>query len=133
MKFNTAYGQKIDASINFEHEETLTKEFLKDECDINYILKRYMQTGVIDHLSNKKPIYDDVSSLGDLHECYRKIEAAEDAFYELPATIRERFDNDPVSFVEFVQNPSNEEELVALGLANKRADTSKQPDPVPSV
>jgi len=133
MKFRTAYGEKIDASISFEHEETLTKEFLKEECDINYILKRYMQTGVIDHLASKKPIYDDVSSLGDLHECYRKIDAAEEAFFELPASIREKFKNDPIEFVEFVQNPNNEDALVTMGLAKKRADTSTQPDPVPSV
>ena len=41
---------------------------------------------------------------------------AQDMFESLPADIRTKFGNDPGRFLDFVEDPQNEEELIELGL-----------------
>lgn len=44
---------------------------------------------------------------------------AQEKFDALPASIRKRFDNNPLNMVEFCKDPENHEEGVKLGLFNK--------------
>lgn len=43
----------------------------------------------------------------------------------LPAQVRAKFSNDAAEFLDFVQNPKNADELVAMGLATKISDEPK--------
>ena len=49
-----------------------------------------------------------------------QLNEARDQFMSLPARVRSRFDNDPGQFVNFVSDASNVEEMIALGLAERR-------------
>lgn len=89
------------------------------EVNINNILKR-IKAGQLPPELNGQPFYGDVSEIGDLASCFEKIQAANELFMSYPAELRERFDNDPVKMVEFLEDPGNLKEAVELGLALRR-------------
>lgn len=92
-----------------------TKSEFKESCDINYILKKYLETGLAPVMS-AKPAYLDCTSSSDFMEAQNLILEAEDHFLSLPSSLRKRFDNDPSKFLAFMEDPSNESEMVELGL-----------------
>lgn len=110
-------------------EPTLTQQHQADETDINLIVKRYMQTGVLPQ-SRLEPLYGDFETF-NFHDAQNRIRAAEEAFMAIPAEIRQRFNNDPATFVEFAANPENESELIRLKLRDPRPEDPVTP-PVPS-
>lgn len=101
----------------------------RDEADINKIVARMQKTGQLPPMRGGEPFYGDVSDIGDLQESYIKIREAEEMFMAHPAEVREKFENDPVKFVDFLSDPDNLEEAVSLGLAVKRPDPAPAPIP----
>ena len=57
---------------------------------------------------------------------------ADQAFMELPADVRLRFNNDAGSFVDFASDPDNLDEMRELGLAINPA-VATEPSPVDGV
>ena len=96
-------------------EESMTKQSLKDECDINLIMENFTNTGQIRHLNNHEPRYDYAPSYS-FKEALDVVFQSEAAFSELPSEIRERFNHDPLSFLEFVESDDNAAEAAAMGL-----------------
>jgi len=125
-KFRTAYGSKIKVTVDFdaELEPSMTKQNHTAECDINNIMAKYKRTGLIDHVNHYQGEYADVTNLGDFQEALNTVAAAQEAFDQLPASVRKEFDNDPGKFVHFVENPDNIDKMVEMGLATR-------PNPVP--
>lgn len=106
---------------------SLTRQEFADECDINTIMARYETTGILpSHQRAGDPQYLDLSDVPDLRTSIDLMRDAESAFMRLPATIRREFDNDPVRFVEFAQNPQNLEKMREWGLA---PPLPQKPDP----
>jgi len=93
----------------------LTEQSHKDECDMNYILRNYQRTGFIRHATAQSGRYDDISAQ-DFQQAIFLVKSAQEQFDGLPANIRSRFHNDPASFLGFVQNPANEQEMRSLGI-----------------
>lgn len=114
----TAYGPKLRQQIQFTGESA-TKQSFKDECDINRIMARYQVTGVLpEQLMPGQPQFVDVTGV-DYLTGMQKIAEAKSLFQALPATVRLRFKNDPGEFLDFAQDPNNQDELVELGLARR--------------
>lgn len=118
----------------------MTKQSFRDECDINKIMSKFQKTGAITHLQNNKSQYGFATSL-DFTESMNIVAKAQTMFNELPSSIRSKFKNDPAAFLGFVQDESNADELVEMGLANappfvpdKEPDTDSQApsDPAPN-
>lgn len=86
------------------------------ECDINNIMRKFDKTGVIEHVGNHGPSYEDAPSYDDLHEAMNLVTHAQSMFAELPARIRAKFANDPAEFLEFVDDPDNRSEMALMGL-----------------
>lgn len=84
-----------------------TRQEYADDCDINVLLARYEKTGVFNHFNAYEPNYLDVSDVPDLQRSLEIISRAQAAFMTLPAATRREFDNDPVKFVTFAQDPAN--------------------------
>lgn len=105
---------------------SLCKQSFKDECDINKIMKKYVQTGIIEHLNEHKGRYGNFIGYEDYQTSLNQIHEAQDAFLKLPANIRSKFQNNPALFLAFVQNPENLDEMREMGLANP-----KTPAPAP--
>lgn len=107
---------------------SLTKQSFKDECDINNILKSYAKTGLLTHLNPNPGSYMDLTNIDpDYLQTLNTINEASDTFSLLPSQIRKKFDNDPLTFLTFVSNPANANELVSLGLANPPAPAAAPP------
>ena len=117
-------------SISFVDAPSMTRQEFKDECDINQIMRRYYKTGVISHVNKYQGVYGDCPA-SDFTEAVALVERAEGMFSELPAHVRKRFENDPAQFLAFVEDESNREEAVLLGLIEVPADlrTATAPEP----
>lgn len=113
--FITAYSKKNRSLLRFPATEGRTKQSHKSECDINVIMSRYMATGVIDFVTKHQPHYGDVTAL-DYQTAMNQIAQAQSMFHELPSAVRNRFENNPAQFLDFVQDPRNAAEAHAMGL-----------------
>lgn len=101
-----------------------TKQSFKDECDINKIMARYQQTGVLDFANKHQASYADVSAI-DFQSCMDQIGQAQAMFSDLPSRVRERFSNDPGRFLAFIDNPDNRPEMETLGLLKPQQGLSR--------
>lgn len=111
-------------SISFP-AESRTKQSFRDECNINKIMAKYKSTGAIPHLNNRTPQYG-LASGNDFAESMRIVKDAQEMFDALPSAIRAKFMNQPEYFLNFVQDPENQDEMIELGLATR----AQAPDPI---
>lgn len=108
-------------------EKSRTQQHLKEEVDINNIVARAVKTGILGDpvaMASRKAIFGDFSEVGSFHESLNKVKAAEEAFMELPADVRKRFDHDPGKVIEYlnsipVDNLDLIKEAVGFGLVEK--------------
>lgn len=119
--FKTAYGDRKRVSLE-AGEATMTQQQFKKECDINNILKKYQKTGLIEHVQQFNGQYADLSEPCDYQTALNVVIEAQAAFDSLPSSIRKRFSNSPQEFLEFVNDPSNLEEGIKLGIYNAPQD-----------
>lgn len=101
------------------------------ENDPNTVMDRFARHGDIVGFHNKTPRYIDMIGLpSSYHEAMNVVASANTAFEELPARARERFDNDPGLFMEFISNPENKDEALKLGLLKDQLSTDPSRDPI---
>lgn len=108
-----------------------TLQSFKNECDINRIMKRYQQTGVIDHINRAQPRFGDIE-VYDFQESMNIVLEAEARFAALPSEVRDRFGNDPARLLDFVSKPENAQEAVKLGLLDAPPMPVPTPQPTPA-
>lgn len=128
-RFATQYNHGRDISALFatvNNEPTMTQQSDKDDCDINIIMKKYGH-GAFPQVT-AQPMYGDFSQGLDYTEARQAILRADEAFHEIPAEIRQHFDNDAAKFIDFTQDPKNLPKLREWGLA-KREETPLQEPP----
>ena len=105
-----------DADMAFKGEVSITKQSDAEGCDVNYIMKRFERTGMLEHLNSAPGRYEDLGDSISYQEALNRVMAAETAFEALPARIRARFENDPAQLLDFIADGRNREEAIALGL-----------------
>lgn len=134
--FRTAYGPRNRVQTVIEGK-SLTHQSFKAECDINRIMQKWQKTGVLEHRNTFMGQYGDFTNVpADYHSAMSAVIEAQDMFLTLPSSVRKRFANDPGNFLQFVSDPDNKEEMVKLGLAEKRLSqrakaVAPSPDPKP--
>lgn len=111
----STYSPKVRCDIDY-FEPTLTKQCFQDECDIDSILAKYSNTGVLDHVRTNQGNYGDFLNVQDYHASVNQVIAAQEMFMSLPAQVRARFANDPGQFLHFVGDVNNRDEMAKLGL-----------------
>jgi len=104
-----------------------TKQADAASCDINNILARYRKTGVVEHINRYGGDYGDFTSAQDYHTSLNQVLAAREVFDSLPSQLRRRFGNDPASFLDFVGNPANRQEMMELGLLKAVPEAPEAP------
>jgi len=123
VKFITRYDYEEQAKIKsatVNNEKSLTVQSDADAADINKIMARYEKTGtIVDGISTRQPSYGDFTEVKNYHETLSALRRVQTAFEQLPANLRNRFDNDPQKLVEFLDNSANDKEAVKLGLKDK--------------
>ncbi len=87
----------------------------KDDADINSIMRKFQKTGTIDHSAAHQANYS-MATGPRLHEAMNLVAQANSMFEELPSSIRNKFENQPSAFLDFVQDPENGDEAKELGL-----------------
>ena len=123
--FRKAYDPVIDNPTINTLPSRVKQAFAK-ECNINTIISKARKgTGKL-FLNNQQPMFGDFTNVMEYQEMKNQIIAAEQAFADLPANVRERFGNEPAKLLGFLENPENQEEAVRLGLA-----VVKQPEKTP--
>lgn len=116
--FKTAYKLGDDEILaTFNTEESLTNQADAQEADINIIVKKYGITGQMPQVTGLTPLYGDFTNADDYRTMLEKVNAAKDAFQQIPAHIRKEFDNDPAKFVQFAADKKNIEKLREWKLA----------------
>lgn len=123
--FKTTYSAKHSTPIIFPADSPHTRQEFADECNINVIMSQYMLTGQTPLLNERTPQYLDVT--GENFQTAMDIVAnAKSLFNEMPSVIRNRFNNDPAAFLDFVNDPGNMPEMEKLGMLkpkNERVGT----------
>lgn len=99
-----------------------TKQAHKKECDINVIMAKYQKSGLLTHVAQHEGRYEDVTGSLSYHEAMNVVVRAQRTFDSLPASIRNKFGNDPGKFLEFATDPKNADGMVELGLMPKKAE-----------
>lgn len=102
--------------------ESRARQSFKEECDINYIMRRFEKTGVLEHVRQHGGRYGDFLDVPqDYHEACNQVLVAEEMFLTLPAKVRKAFSNDPgelLAAVDAARNGDAEqvERLQRIGL-----------------
>lgn len=112
----------------FDNDPGVTKQAFRDESNVNNIMAKYGASRLLQHYGQFQGNYGDFTNVQDYHTSLNEIIRAQDMFMSLPSQLRNRFDNDPSLFLEFVGNPDNREEMKRLGLLR---DEVQSPFPVP--
>lgn len=116
MKVKQAYDDFSESRVQVEClDQSLTVVSSQEESDINTIVRKFGLTGQLPK-DLAVPEYADFENIYDYHSAMNVVAAARDAFMEMPADVRFRFDNDPQRFLEFTSDPINFKEMKALGL-----------------
>ncbi len=126
----SSYSKKAPIRLNFIGPGR-TKQSFQEETDINTIMARFVKTGMLEFVNKHNPQYGDVSNV-DFQTSMETVAKSREMFADLPAKIRDRFNNDPAELLEFLDNPENKEEAVLLGLAKpapKAPEKEKEPTP----
>ena len=112
--FQVAYGPTVKPKIN-TGKKGAAQQHYKDEVDINKIMARYQKDGAMTHFARHEGSYGEFSPI-QYDEALQTVIDVRSMFDELPSKVRNRVDNDPVKFLQFVQDPANLAEMKDLGL-----------------
>lgn len=112
----TANNPPPKRGIDFTNDPGKTDASQAADCDINNILKKFQQTGILPG-SNVEQLFSDVSDAPSYQEALNLVLHAQEQFMALDAHTRARFHNEPEEFMKFVHDPENASDLVKMGLA----------------
>lgn len=124
MVFKTGYGERQRVKTEPEGE-SLTQQHFAHEADVRNIIKQYDKTGLIANVQRGVAHYGDYSEVNEYREALDLVNDANNMFAELPAQLREMFQNNAGTFLEFATNPQNENKMIELGL--KEAPVQEEP------
>lgn len=94
----------------------MTKQAERDASDVNKIVARWRQSGVMPQGSNRQPRYGDFSSGASFHDNLNSVREAERNFMDLPSKIRSYCGNDPGEYLDLCLDPERREECEELGI-----------------
>lgn len=116
VEIRTAYKQYGRVQVDFPGP-SMTKQYFKEESDINAIIAKHPDVSQIPYVNNVSPSYGDFTDVSDYRDAIDRVSEAQDSFDALPSDIRSRFNNDPGEFLSFVLDPNNVDEMVKMGIA----------------
>lgn len=114
------YGYFDRVSVKLDTgSDSFVQQHHAETCDMRVIISKFLKTGDQTVLNQRQKQYLDCTSASDYDTALQTVIDAQDAFYSLPAHVRERFNNDPSQLLEFVDNEDNLDEAIKLGLAER--------------
>jgi len=120
--------------------ESRTKQSFQEESDVNAIMRKYLSTGIMEHVNRAAPRYGDFTNADDYLASVEKVRSARAGFDALPAHVRDHVKNDPAELLKLVFDPERREEAAELGLVDPKQEElplvppdPPEPDPPPAV
>lgn len=115
MKFFTRFSPPKSEGVEF-NEPSMTEQHFKDECDINSIIAKYKQTGILP-VGDRQPLFGDFAEFPtDLQSSMKMYDEAQERFLQIPSEIRKEFGNDPAQLIAWLQDEKNHAKAVEFGL-----------------
>ena len=128
--FRSKYNPGVTPGLFFS-KPSLTEQSHKRSCDINILVSRYQQTGVLGDPSQYLDLhFGDFTEIGDYQEQQLAIAKARQSFEGLPSNVRDAFANNPAKFIDALFDPSQRKKLEVLGLVKAPAPSATPLDPV---
>lgn len=112
--------------------DTPTQQQFKTDADINELVRRFGLLGKAPEPVTDPAFYGDVEDIPDLRTALDRIRDAKERFAALPSRVRSRFRNDPAELFSFLDDPSNRDEAVKLGLLKTPPAPPPEPPPAPT-
>ena len=107
-----------------------TRQEMKEETDINVIVKRFGVTKTLPP-SLEGLGYAQFDQAVDYRQSLDAVIAADRAFGRLSSDIRDRFNNNPHLLMQFLAKPDNFDEGVKLGLFKPKPPAEVSPQAIP--
>lgn len=112
-------------------DPSLTQQHFTEDADVNTIARRFaLDKGPMPHVPIDPRYYGDLSDVPDLRTALDLVRDAENRFMDLPPALRARFDNQPSRLWDWINDPFNADQAVALGLLKRPPEP---PAPAPTV
>lgn len=127
--FRTKFSPGPSPSMSFKNVDGLTLQNFAEECDINTIIRKYRQTGMLTNplqRPTRQPMFEDFSNAVEFSEAQRIVARGQQQFESLPAHVRAEFGHDPVRFLDFINDITVDKakRLETLGLCQVREEPS---------
>lgn len=107
---------------------SLTQQHQKDETDINKMSAKLMRARAAGNPTGRKPFFGVIPS-ETFHEMLNKVTDIDNQFRRLPGKVRFRFRNNPEMLLRFLEDSTNLDEAVKLGLVNPPPVEEVPPSP----
>lgn len=118
-------------SLDPEQKQRQAQQSFREEVDINTIVTRFGLTGELPE-NVRVPISGDFhDQVNDYQTALNMVIEADNAFMQMPASVRERFANNPAKFIEFLEDKDNLEEARKLGVAMPAPPPEPEPKVIP--
>jgi phage internal scaffolding protein len=116
-----AHSPSTRIALTFPENSPFTKQEFREESDINTIMARYQSNGIMPSLNEQAPQFLDVTGQ-DFFTHMQIVREGQELFESLPSALRDRFNNDPVRFLDFTSNiAENGAEMAKMGLLTDEA------------
>jgi hypothetical protein len=122
-------GRRRVQTINKSESRTVQSDVARAE--IKNILRKYEQTGIIDHMRNVDMAFRDITEFTDLSDALRQAKEAEGRFMQLPPQLRNVFENDVAQWLDAAHDGFSDDQRAALQrLGLIEAPEPPAPEPV---
>lgn len=127
MEFNSAYSKVHKKQCDCSADDKLTEDAHREFTDVNGIVERFAH-GVLPQM--REGTYEDLTEVTDFNTMQQTVARVKTQFEILPAKIRDKFDNDPSKYVNFI-NTATEDEIKATGLVKVEKIDDSEPKKKP--
>ncbi len=93
-----------------------THQSFRDECDVNVVMKRWANGGVLEHINNRTPQYGDFSNATSYLDAMHAVQEAQEDFARLPLEVRRLCHHRPAELLALAATEAGREALAAAGL-----------------
>lgn len=102
--------------LDLSAEKPLTEQAHIEDCDMHRIMGQFEKTGLVSHLAKYKGQYGNMVDAPTFQQAMDAVATAKQMFDTVPGKIRAKFGNDPATFLAFVQDNNNYDEIKEMGL-----------------